>query len=163
MYPCAGHDRWCAIAVTTDSEWAALRAEIGEPWAEQDRYDTCAGRLNSVDPLDDAIADWTRSQEPAALELRLRTAGVSASRVVIGEDMAEADADHASGFFAALDHPTVETHIYTGLPFTDSNARRPAIRRAPLLGEHTEYVLFDLLDLEADRVHQLIAERAVGW
>ena len=163
VYPCAGDDRWCAIAVTTDSEWAALRTEIGEPWAEQDRYDTCAGRLNSVDPLDDAIADWTRSQDPAALELRLRTAGVSASRVVIGEDMAEAEADHASGFFAALDHPTIETHIYTGLPFTDGNARRPAIRRAPLLGEHTEYVLFDLLDLEADRVHQLIAERAVGW
>lgn len=163
VYPCAGDDRWCAIAVTTDAEWAALRAELAQSWAEDGRYETLEGRLADVDALDAAIADWTRGQDPAELERRLRAAGVPVSRVVIGDDMASAEADHASGFFAALDHPTMETHYYTGLPFRDGAGRRPALRRAPLLGEHTEYVLFDLLDLEPEEVNTLLAERAVGW
>ena len=163
VYPCRGADRWCAIAVTTDAEWVAFRAEIGEPWAKQDRYSSCAGRLQHGEALDAEVAEWTRSQDPAALEQRLRRAGLSASRVVIGKDMAEASADHASGFFAALDHPTVETRYYTGLPFTDGDGRRTPIRRAALLGEHTEYVLYDLLGLDANRAQTLVAEGAVGW
>ncbi len=163
VYPCAGDDRWCAIAVTSEAEWAALRAEIGELWADDGRYETLEGRLKEVDAIDEAIANWTRAQEPQELERRLRSAGVPVSRVVIGEDMASAESDHASGFFAALDHPTIETRYYTGLPFRDGAGRRPALRRPPLLGEHTEYVLFDLLGLDPEEVNRLMAERAVGW
>ena len=163
VYPCAGDDRWCALAVASDVEWAALRGEIGEPWADAPQYATCAGRHEHAEALDEAIASWTCGQDPAALEQRLRAAGVCASRVVIGQDMADSEADHASGFFPALDHPTAGTHHYTGLPFTDGEGRRLPLRRAPLLGEHTQYVLFDLLGLDAEEAHALIADGAVGW
>src|SRR4030095_2886585 len=31
VYPCAGTDEWCAIAVETDAQWRALRRALGEP------------------------------------------------------------------------------------------------------------------------------------
>ena len=163
VYPCVGEDRWVAIAVANDAEWEALRGAIGAEWAGDARFATHAGRLALREELDARIEAWTRDQEPAALESRLQRVGVAASRVVIGEDMAESGADHASGFFASLDHPLMETHPHTGLPFRDGSGRRPALRRAPLLGEHTEHVLYEVMGLEAERVQRLMAEGAVGW
>jgi len=33
-YRCQGEDRWCAIAVFTDGQWAAMRGAMGDPpWA----------------------------------------------------------------------------------------------------------------------------------
>ncbi len=163
VYPCAGEDRWCAIAVTTDLEWAALCGEVDEPWTRRPEYEKAAGRLARRDELNEKVAAWTAPQDVEAVERRLRAVGVSVSRVVIGQDMAEAAADHASGFFAALDHPTIETRSYTGLPFTDGEGRRLSLRRPPLLGEHTEYVLVDLLGLDAASVNTLLADGAAGW
>ena len=31
IYPCAGDDQWCAIAVETEEQWQALRSALGDP------------------------------------------------------------------------------------------------------------------------------------
>ena len=64
------------------------------------------------------------------------------------------EADHASGFYPLLDHPTSGTLHYTGMPFT-LDGRRVPTKRPPLLGEHTEAVLYDVLGLEAAEVGAL--------
>ncbi len=52
-YPCAGEDRWLAIACFTDAEWRALCEVAGHPeWARDDRFATLAGRLANQDALD---------------------------------------------------------------------------------------------------------------
>ena len=77
--------------------------------------------------------------------------------------MAANGTDASSGFFVPLDHPTVGTHHYTGLPFTLDDGQRVPLRRPPLLGEHTERVLYDLLELDVESVSELIAQGAVGY
>ncbi len=46
VYPCAGDDEWCAIAVEDDAQWKALRAVLGDPeWAR----DAQARSMSRVD------------------------------------------------------------------------------------------------------------------
>lgn len=161
VYPCAGEDAWIALAAVDDAQWQRLAAVVAEPWARDARFAHAEGRLAHVDELDELIAAWTRPADRDALERRLRDAGVPASRVMTGIDLAASTADHADGIFAAVAHPTAGTHWYTGIPVR-IDGRRVPLRRAPLLGEDTHYVLNDLLGLPAERISSLLASGAVG-
>jgi len=155
-------ERWCAIAVTNDQPWRALRSAIDEPWTGDPTFATAAGRLEHAADPDARVAAWTEAHTVDEVEAALRAAGVPVSRAVTGDDVAANAADHASGFFAPLDHPSSGTQYYTGLPFTLNGGRVPP-RRPPMLGEHTEAVLYDLLGLESDEVGALLACGAVGY
>jgi crotonobetainyl-CoA:carnitine CoA-transferase CaiB-like acyl-CoA transferase len=162
VYPCLGDDAWCALAVTSDAEWLRLRGLIGQAWASDPAWETVEGRLSRVDELDLLLAEWTRAFAPAELEGLLRTHGIAASRVVIGADLVARTEDHHTGLFSAVPHPTAGTHWYTGLPFTDGDGRHPTLRRPPLLGEHTEYVLGDLLGLDGPSLSRLADAGVIG-
>ena len=66
-----------------------------------------------------------------------------------------------TSFFPALAHPTSGIRRYTGLPVL-VEGERPTVRRSPLLGEHTEGVLHDLLKLPAGEVERLVGSGVVG-
>ena len=56
-YPCAGDDRWIAIACFTDEEWHALVKVAAHPeWATDARFATLAARLAHQDALDALVA-----------------------------------------------------------------------------------------------------------
>jgi crotonobetainyl-CoA:carnitine CoA-transferase CaiB-like acyl-CoA transferase len=161
-YPCAGDDTWCAIAVASDAQWAALAAIVGEDWASEPALATADGRLACRERVDAGLAAWTRTRPADEVEQRLRAAGVPVSKVRIGDDLAADAEKHESGFFAWLTHPTAGARAYTGLPVRDGHGRRPALRRAPLLGEHDMYVLYDILGLSTQEVSDLAAAGAIG-
>ena len=50
-----------------------------------------------------------------------------------------------------------------GLPFTLEGNGRYVARRSPLLGEHTEDILYDVLGLDAAEVNRLMSEKAAGF
>ncbi len=158
-YRCAddaeGRERWLALAVETDEQWAALQALL-PPLAELPAS-TAAERLAAADAIDEALAAHLRTRELDDMEAALRRAGVHASRVATGDDMAASDAP----FFPALSHPTAGTRHYTGVPVL-ANGERPPLRRAPLLGEHTERVLHEGLRLPGAEIERLTAAKAVG-
>lgn len=161
-YPCQEDDTWCALAVSDDEQWARLGAVVGEEWAADPRFASVEGRLRHVDELDRCVAAWTRHYTVPELEALLRAGGVPASRVVTGADLERCEADHHGGIFATVSHPTVGCRWYTGLPFTEAATGRPAVRRPPLLGEHTEHVLYNVLGLSGAEVSELMASGAAG-
>ena len=98
VYPCsprsnsqdsnAGDDRYIAISIADDDQWARFRQAMGDPsWAAAPEYATRIGRQRSQDSLDAAIADWTRPQDSAALMNALQAAGVPAGIVSQGRDL----------------------------------------------------------------------------
>lgn len=161
-YPCRDHDTWCALAVGDDAQWTCFRAVVAEEWVADPRFATAERRLVHVEDLDRHVADWTRQRTAPEVEALLRAGGVPASRVVTGPDLERCEADHHGGLFAALSHPNIGCKWYTGLPFTEEATGRPAVRRSPLLGEHTEYVLYDILGLSGAEVSQLMDSGAAG-
>ncbi|MXY52263.1 MAG: hypothetical protein F4Y86_07025 [Gammaproteobacteria bacterium] len=162
-YRCADQEqeeRWLALAVENDEQWQALRDVVDT--TAVDLSDAAlaskAGRLAAQDAIDAALAAWLRPQAVTDAERTLRAAGVPASRVVTGNDMAS----EQTPFFPALSHPVAGTRHYTGVPVLRDGKHRVTHRRPPLLGEHTEYVLHDLLRLDADEIERLTAARIVG-
>ncbi len=152
-------ERWLALAVENDEQWQALRAVVNTAVDLDDAaLASKAGRLAAQDAIDAALAAWLRPQAVADAERALRAAGVPASRVVTGNDMAS----EQTPFFPALSHPVAGTRHYTGVPVLRDGKHRVTHRRPPLLGEHTEYVLHDLLRLDADEIERLTAARIVG-
>lgn len=91
----------------------------------------------------------------------MRTAGVSASIVVDGTSQAHDREMHDSGFYVTAAHPRAGVHQYTGAPLILDGRRLP-VRRAPVIGEHTEYVLLDILGMDPQEMSRLVESRAVG-
>ena len=151
----AGNERWLALAVESDAAWQRFVGVV--PGLADAGWATAGARLADAETIDAAVQSWARQLPVAEAEGRLREAGVAASRVVTGDDMAVTD----SPFFAALGHPTSGTRRYTGVPVRIAGKRLP-LRRPPLLGEHTEHVLHDVLRCPAEEVERLTALGAVG-
>ena len=158
-YRCAD-DAWIAIAVENDRQWQALAALIDA--ADEPAFATVEARITQAARLDPLIAAWTTTRDGAALEATLRAAGVPASRVLTGDDLAADKAHHERGFFAPVGHPTSGTRTYTGAPVFANVGARPRVRRAPLLGEHTDTALLDVLGIDAVDAARLYRSRAIG-
>ena len=162
-YQVQGEDRWVAFAVEDDAQWYRLRSSVNEPWMGDAAYETAAGRIAAFDTLDDRFSEWAKTKGVDEVEAIMRTADVPCSRVVTGDDMAADKHAHVSGFFPAVSHPSAATRHYTGIPVLLRDQGRPATRRPPMLGEHTEQVLYELLGLTPDEVNALMAEKTVGY
>ena len=64
--------------------------------------------------------------------------------------------------FEELEQPGIGTYLMPGSPLEFSGVERLPVRRAPLLGEHTEEVLGDVLGLSPTEIGQLHDEGVVA-
>lgn len=162
-YPCAGDDRWLALCVRDDGEWAALCAVLDRPaWRGDARFATHAARVAHRDELDAAVAGATVLHDARELMARLQQAGVAAGVVQSALDLHADPVLAGWGFFEWLEHPERPPAPYQGhalrLSETPGRLRHPA----PTLGEHTALVLRETLGLSDAEIERLVAER-IAW
>lgn len=162
-YPCAGDDVWVTLAVENDDEWLRLKQVVGADWMSDNALDNTKGRLARADEIDAGLSDWTRRLSVDDVEGLLRNAGISVCRVRTGDDLAADEPLANAGFFPVISHPVAGHHHYTGLPFTLEGHGRYVTRRSPLLGEHTEDILYDVLGVDATEVNRLMSAKIVGY
>jgi crotonobetainyl-CoA:carnitine CoA-transferase CaiB-like acyl-CoA transferase len=158
----SGDERWIAIAVEDDAQWQRLCDVVGASLAGVPGWAVLPGRLADVETIERLLADWVAPQDVAAVEALLRRVGVPACRVRTGADFASDATAAAAGAFPVVAHPTAGHRRYTALPLRDTAGKRPPTRRAPLLGEHVDHVLLDVLGLDAEAVQRLVAGQVVG-
>jgi crotonobetainyl-CoA:carnitine CoA-transferase CaiB-like acyl-CoA transferase len=152
-------ERWVAIAVFTDDEWKAFCKVIGNPpWTKDKKFATFSERKKNEDELDRLVEIWTLKRSPEEVMMLMQQAGVAAGVVQDGEDLQIRDPQlKERGFYVYLDHPEAGRIAHDGLTFALS--RTPGeVRRAPLLGEHNEYVYREVLGFSEEEVNQLITE-----
>ena len=162
VYPCAGEDRWCAIAVTTDAQWRALVDTLGAPtWASE--FDTPAERRADRARLDRLIGGLTRDWKAPDLADALAAAGVPAAPVQDAADLLERDPQlHAREHFVRLDHPVMGESVYSGIPYRLSRTPGRLRSPAPLLGADTHDVCTRLLGLDEAEYRRLAETGAIG-
>jgi crotonobetainyl-CoA:carnitine CoA-transferase CaiB-like acyl-CoA transferase len=148
--------------VHSDAEWRALVGAMGSPeWATDERFDTVEGRLTHQDDLDARIGEWTRGFERHALMETLQAAGVEAGAV---QDMADLQVDPQlahRGHFENLHHEFLGDCRFERSGFRLSGGEAGYDRPAPLLGEHNQEILGDLLGLSDGRIQELIEKEVV--
>jgi crotonobetainyl-CoA:carnitine CoA-transferase CaiB-like acyl-CoA transferase len=145
-YPCAGDDRWCAIAVRSDDEWRAL-AQVagGAALAEDERFATLNGRRQHEDEIDALITAWTSRQDAPAAARRLRQAGVPAHVVADLSDLLSPDGGLLDRHIVPVERDGLTFHTHAQPALIDDQRARP--RAAPWLGEHNAEVFTTLLGL----------------
>lgn len=161
VYPCQGEDRWIAIACFREEEWQALRQVItsgGASWAEQDGLDSLLGRKTAEDQLDDAMAAWTRSWDAKTLMETLQQAGVPADVVNDSRDLFNDAQLHHRGHFQYLDHAEIGSYVTEKSEFNLSDTPGQLDRPAPMMGEHTAYVLKELVGLSEQEYQSFKAD-----
>ena len=161
-YPCAGDDQWCTIAVETEEQWEGLQRAMGSPaWAQDAKFSSMESRLADHDAIDQHISEWTKDQEPKALMQLLLSYGVPAGVVQRSSDL-ESDPQLAHRkYFRTLEHQEMGAVPYAGHQFRikgyDNGPRFPA----PVLGQHNEQVLREILGMADDEITEAIIAEAI--
>jgi len=166
-YPCAGDDRWIAIACFTEPEWRALCEAAGNPgWAADPRFASLAQRLAHQDALDRRIGEWTRTEDARELMVRLQQAGVPAGVCQTAGDRCDSDPQ-----LAALEWLTEVTGTKIGRwPIAEVPVKMSASpahiggrldRGAPCYGEDNRYVYGELLGMSDAEIDTLAAEGVI--
>jgi benzylsuccinate CoA-transferase BbsF subunit len=158
VYRCKGKDQWCAISVFTDEEWCKLCQALGHPeWTDSAEFGALLNRLLNVDRLDRLIEEWTEKYSPEEVQGRLQTAGIAAGAVKSGQDLDSDPQLKYRSYYWTLDHPNIGEFTYTGMPARMSETPYE-IKRAPMLGEHTEYICTQLLGMSDPEFVELMAD-----
>jgi crotonobetainyl-CoA:carnitine CoA-transferase CaiB-like acyl-CoA transferase len=162
VYPCAGTDRWLALAVADDAQWYALRMVLGGPaWADDPRLGTAEGRRVAHDLIDDELRAWTKDRDAEELADLLARAGVPAGVVIPSRDVVHNPQIRHRGLFEPERHPVTGDHDLPTLPFRFSRVPAWLRRPSPTLGEHNDEVLAEL-GLPADEIAALGALGVIG-
>jgi crotonobetainyl-CoA:carnitine CoA-transferase CaiB-like acyl-CoA transferase len=164
VYPCAGDDRWLAITVFDDAEWARFAGALGAPaWTREPRFATLADRRRHAADLDRLVAAWTRTQEAEVAMRLLQESGVTAGIVANAEDLCARDPQLAArGHFVDVPTPEGDVVRMDGPAFLLSETPARVSGPGPLLGEHTDQVLTELLGIAAGELATLRAAGVVG-
>jgi len=160
VYPAAGEDRWIAVSVMDDAQWAVLVDAMGRPgWALEARWQTMPQRHRARSELDRLLSAWTAGHDAQALMLTLQAKGIPAGAVQDAHDVTRVDPQLAHrGHWVRLPHTEMGESIYNNLPFRFSRTPVRPQRAAPLLGEHTREVLHEMLGLSHAQIDELQAE-----
>lgn len=163
VFPCQGEDRWIAIAVNGDEEFAALCRAIERLELTADpRFADVIARYTNQDELEKVIAAWSQERDDGEALRALQAAGVAAGAVHNDKDLYEDPHLRARGFFQEVTHREAGTHLYPG-PYWRLNGQPPPIRLpATCLGEYNEEIYGGLLGLAGAEYDGLWRDRIIG-
>jgi benzylsuccinate CoA-transferase BbsF subunit len=148
-------DRWVAIAVRDDEDWAALCRVIGrEDWKSDPSLLGSEARRARAAEIEAAIAAWTRQWTPHEAMVTLQAAGVTAGVAQTCEELFEDPQLAHRGHWWTLDHAVIGPHAYNAPAWKLS--RTPAEGRLP--GPALYEVCRDILGMSGQEIADLSAE-----
>jgi 2-methylfumaryl-CoA isomerase len=159
-----GDDRRVMVVALTARQWHALvkATGTGDAFASIEQatghdLDTETGRYEARDLIAAILRPWFDSRELADIREAFADTGVSwgpyqTFRQLIDED---ARASLANPMFEEIEHPGVGSYLVPRSPLDFSTYGRLPARRAPILGEHTEQILAEVLGLSAREIGDL--------
>ena len=165
-YPCAGDDRWVAIAVSTDEQWHALCDALERPaWLADARFTDAPSRWKNRDALDALLREATAAHEQYALMNALQAKGVPAGAVLDGKGLLFNPHLKERGFYEVATHHAstgIPPLPYTGRPWKFSKTPGGLRAAAPTLGQHNRFILRDIMGTPAAQVEAMEARGAIG-
>ena len=164
IYRCSGNDRWVAIAVRDDREWAALAEVIGgRVLATDARFATHAARIAQHDELDAMIERWTSSLDRYEVARTCQSLGIAAGPVQDAADLTGQDAQLAAReFFGTTVAENRGAYGFDRFPARFNGERPFVYEGVRQTGADTFDVVTELLGLPDDEVAELLASGALS-
>jgi formyl-CoA transferase len=149
-------DRWFALAAANERQWATLCDAIGRPDLKDDpRFATNRERVANRPALLKVLNDAFETRDADEWLANLREAGLPCGPINTVADVFEHPQAQARGLAQETIHPTAGTVRVTGFPYKLSGTPAAVRQAPPLLGQHTQQVLEDLLGYSAQEVAAL--------
>ena len=154
-YRCLGDTGWVTIAVGSEDEWLALKREIADPALEEEGFADPTERWRKQERLDAIVERWTSERAADDVVKTLQAAGVASMRVNNGAKIALDAHTQERGVMQKVEHPVVGERLVVGGPWRFGGNGAGIRRAAPLLGEHTSYVLGEILGMSDEEIEEL--------
>ena len=136
-----------------------LARTIGhEDWLDDPEWNTPKGRLSKLEKMFEEIEKWTMTKSKFEVMEILNPLNVPCGPVLSMKELAEEESLRASGTVVEIDHPTRGKYVSVGNPIKLSDSTT-AVERSPLLGEHTDQILSEVLGMDNADIE---AARSVG-
>jgi benzylsuccinate CoA-transferase BbsF subunit len=156
LFRCKEPDSWCAIAAQTEEEWLALANVIGgQELACNPSFHGVQNRLEKTQELESIVSDWACHHTVAEAVAILQKVGVTTARVACSKDLLTDDLHlKEREFWQQIDHPEMGVTTFTSPPYR-IDGHRLQLKRPPLIGEHTDAVLRDILGCTDEEIRSL--------
>jgi len=145
-----------------DQHWIPLcRALEIEDWGADHRFADNSARVRLRDEIMPELARAIALRPRDAVMQRLDAHGVPCGPVRNIDEVLSDAHTKARQMVREFDHPVAGSFKGLPLPFKFDGFDQPGFARPPLLGEHTDTVLADLLGYDAARISDLKQEGAI--
>src|SRR5215216_2599726 len=148
--------------ITQAPVWEKICDLIGKPeWKTDADYATPPARLPRLRHVFDTIEQWTKTKTKfEAMEI-LNQYEIPCGPILSMKEIIEDRSLYETGTLVEVDHPTRGKYVSVGNPIKLSDS--PAeVARSPLLGEHTQEILRDVLGFSESQVEEIEGSGALG-
>ncbi len=156
-------DQFVAITCENDLDWGRLARAMGRPeLADDPKFTKLQSRKTNEDELEAIVEQWTMTQRAAEVAEALQRAGVPAAVVADNRYLSEEDSHMAArDYWVYREHSEVGKKQHAGVPWKMSRTETIVRAAAPLIGQHTDEILIELLGYSSDEVAKLRAHGAL--
>ncbi len=141
--------------------WAHLMRAIGrEDLIEDPEWATPEVRLPKLDQCFAMIEEWTMTKTKMEVMDTLNKVNVPCGPIMSMEELVDEESLLATGTVVEVDHPTRGKYRSVGNPIKLSDSKSE-VKRSPLLGEHTDEILIDMLGYSQKEVDEFRTKGAV--
>ena len=166
IYPCKGGGPNDYVYVYTSranpEHWKRLLNVIGrEDLIGDPRFETSQARNDRPKEVDGLVSNWTRKYDKHEAMRLLGSAGIPAGAVLDTKELADDRTFYERGVLQVMDHPDRKNYAVPAWPVRHNGAP-PAVKAAPLLGEHSTQVLSSWLGLSEQDIDGLVQQKAIS-
>lgn len=155
-------DRWFTLGAANARQWERLCEVIGQPELKDDpRFMANKDRVTNRAALAKILNDAFSKRDANEWLIKLQEADIPSGLINTIQDVFNHPQADVRGFRVEAEHPTAGLVDLPGFPYKMSQTPTKLHRPPPLLGEHTEEVLIELLGYSAEQVAQLKKRKVI--
>ena len=138
--------------ITQAPVWTKICDLIGKPeWNTDPGFATPEARLDKLTFIFDTIETWTKTLTKFEVMAACNPLDIPCGPILSMKELAEEPSLRATGTIVEVDHPERGPYLTVGNPIKLSDSA-VAVTRSPLLGEHTDEILAEVLRYDAREI-----------
>ena len=155
-----GQNDYCYVIIQPPV-WASLAKLVGRPdLAEDDNFATPAARLQRLDEVWSIVEAWTSQHTKLEVLEILNEFDVPCGPILDMKDLINDEALIARGIIVEVTHPERGVFKTVGCPLILSDSP-VTVETSPLLGEHSEEILKEIMGYGPEEIEQLRGEGVI--